>query len=120
MVNIINRADAVSKAVNFYKAFVQAMNKEFGSKIYCYIPTFTQYAETEYWVGGGELDYSDTAVNAFREWLKNKFGSTEELNEKLGTTIFDIDTLEPPSTKEVLLLSESFTTQAATWSLPSR
>lgn len=92
--------NAVSKAVKFYKTFVETMEKEFPGKIYCYIPTFTQYAETEYWVGGGELDYSVTAVNAFREWLKNKFGTTEELNKKLETTVFDIDTLDPPSTKD--------------------
>ena len=87
---------AVSSAVAFYADAVARYDKIYGKDAILYLPTFTQYAETEYWPSG-EYDYSDLAKNAFRAFLKEKYTEIAGLNYVLGTTYTDFSQIEPPS-----------------------
>ncbi len=87
---------AVEKAVTFYKKVVQFMHDALGDDVFCYIPTMTQYAETEYWCAD-EYDYGNVAISAFKDWLKEKYGTTDEMNKKTGSDYIDFDFVVAPS-----------------------
>ncbi|MBQ2806307.1 MAG: beta-galactosidase [Clostridia bacterium] len=87
---------AVGAAVAFYEDAVKRYDALYGDDILFYLPAFTQYAETEYWPAG-EYDYSDLAKNAFRAFLKDKYGDIAALNVIIGTNYSDFSQVEPPS-----------------------
>ena len=87
---------AVGSAVAFYADAVERYNTLYGQDVLFYLPAFTQFAESEYWPAG-EYDYSDLAKDAFRAFLKEKYGDINTLNTVLGTTYADFSEVEPPS-----------------------
>jgi len=87
---------AVGAAVAFYEDAVKRYDALYGDDILFYLPAFTQFAETEYWPAG-EYDYSDLAKNAFRAFLKDKYGDIAALNVIIGTNYSDFSQVEPPS-----------------------
>ena len=91
-----NSATAVDKCVAFYRDAVKHYNERYGDMVLFYLPAFSQYAETEYWCAG-EYDYSDNAKTAFRDFLKDTYGTVEALNAALGTEYTAFDGVEPPS-----------------------
>jgi hypothetical protein len=46
---------------------------------------------------GGQMDYSDVSQQQFREWLKKKYHSIENLNQELGTSYADFDAITAPT-----------------------
>ncbi len=92
--------NAVEKAVGFYKYVVEFMHEALGDKVYCYIPTMTQYAETEYWCAD-EYDYGETAIKAFKAWLEEKYKTADKMNEKLGCGYSSFDDVIAPATTDV-------------------
>lgn len=91
-----NSENAVSKAVAFYKNAVAHYDGLFGDDVLLYLPAFSQYAETEYWCAG-EYDYSENAVNAFRDYLKDHYGTVDALNSVLSTSCASFDEVQPPA-----------------------
>lgn len=90
-----NSATAVDKCVAFYRDAVKHYDERYGDMVLFYLPAFSQYAETEYWCAG-EYDYSDNAKTAFRDFLKDIYGTVEALNAALGTEYTAFDGVEPP------------------------
>lgn len=91
-----NSENAVSKAVAFYQNAVAHYDGLFGDDVLLYLPAFSQYAETEYWCTG-EYDYSENAVNAFRDYLKENYGTVDALNRLLAASYISFDEVQPPA-----------------------
>ncbi len=87
---------ATAKAVSFYEKAVKHFNDKYGDNILLYLPAFTQYCETEYWCAG-QYDYSVCAINAFRNSLKEKFGTVDKLNEATKKSFDSFETVEAPA-----------------------
>ncbi|MBE6558063.1 MAG: hypothetical protein E7661_03510 [Ruminococcaceae bacterium] len=91
-----NSENAISKAVAFYRDAVAHYHKRYGEEVLFYLPAFSQYAETEYWCAG-EYDYSENAVNAFRAYLQETYGTVDALNTALSASYTSFDEVVPPA-----------------------
>ncbi len=87
---------AVEKAIDFYKTAVDHYESLYGDDVLFYLPAFNPYCETEYWAAA-EYDYSDLALAAFAEFLKDEYGSVNAMNAVLGTSYADFEAVIPPS-----------------------
>ncbi len=47
-------------------------------------------------MGGYHIGYGPYALQAFREWLRDKYGSVRQLNVRWGTKLPDLDAVQPP------------------------
>ena len=90
---------AVQKAIDFYKITVEHYEKLYGESILFYLPAFNPYCETEYWAVG-DYDYSDHALVAFADFLKDKYGSIEKINSILRTRYTNFKEIKPPVCKK--------------------
>lgn len=90
---------AVQKAIEFYKITVEHYEKLYGESILFYLPAFNPYCETEYWAVG-DYDYSDHALAAFADFLKDKYGSIEKINSILRTRYTNFKEIKPPVCKK--------------------
>lgn len=88
--------NAMDKCAAFYADAVAHLNERYGEDVLLYFPTFSQYAETEYWCTG-EYDYSDYAKAAFRDYLQSHYGTVAALNQALGEDFADFSAVEPPA-----------------------
>lgn len=93
----LNSQNAIDKANLFYADAVSHFEAEFGGEILFYLPAFSQYAESEYWCTT-TYDYSVNAISAFREFLKEKYASIEDLNNVIGTKYTSFGEVDPPIT----------------------
>ncbi|HOV69633.1 MAG TPA: beta-galactosidase, partial [Clostridia bacterium] len=83
------------------KAVVEHFNEEFkdypgGNPIFLYAPCFTNNGEMEYHGGDYSSDYSPAAINAFRNWLRNRYVDIRLLNERWKTSYTSFDQAEAP------------------------
>ena len=90
---------AVQKAIDFYKITVEHYEKLYGESILFYLPAFNPYCETEYWAVG-DYDYSDHALAAFADFLKDKYGSVEKINSILRTRYTNFKEIKPSVCKK--------------------
>ena len=88
---------AVSKCVDFYEDAVKHFDSLYGRNIMLYLPCFSTYNETEYSVNGN-FDYAHCAIEGFRAFLREKYGSIDNFNQKLGVNYASFDSVNPPYT----------------------
>ena len=93
----LHSPNALYKANQFYQNIVSHYEELYSDGILFYLPAFTQYAESEYWPTTA-YDHSDYAVRAFREFLKENYGTIEALNAVIETDYASFDEVMPPST----------------------
>ena len=92
--------DTVAHAVKFYRTAVRHFHERFGENVLFYLPTFSQFAETEYYPAV-ELDYSPHALKAFHSFLKGKYGEIGALNYVLNSAYASFDEVVPPSGRDM-------------------
>jgi len=87
---------ATDKAVAFYADAVRRYSEKYGNMILYYVPTFTQYCETEYWCAD-TYDYSKHMTDGFKKFLKDKYKTIEQLNDATNKDFTDFGVIEPPA-----------------------
>ena len=94
---------AMDAAVKAYAATVEHFDGLFGSDILLYLPCFSLYAETEYFIVG-DYDYSDAAVAQFRTWLSARYGGIGDLNKDIGTGYASYSAVSAPAMSDTSAL----------------
>lgn len=86
---------AVKKADDFYSALCENVIGKYKENILLISPVFSQYAESEYWCTG-KYDYSDNAVEGFKDFLKARYSDIASLNGIISADYSDFSEVIPP------------------------